>query len=127
MSHAPLDTPAAHPIRSYPQFLWKALGVATDGSFAFYAWMTALTAVFLVGVHAFALQTANGLALTAMTDHVSWGMYIGNFTFAVGLAAGAVMMVIPAYPCSPGSNRMRSSSTIRIRPSRSTVGRPAAK
>jgi len=32
-----------------------------------------------------------------MTDHVSWGMYIGNFTFAVGLAAGAVMMVIPAY------------------------------
>ena len=32
-----------------------------------------------------------------MTDHVSWGLYIANFTFGVGLAAGAVMMVIPAY------------------------------
>jgi molybdopterin-containing oxidoreductase family membrane subunit len=37
------------------------------------------------------------MALTGMTDHVSWGLYIANFTFAVGLAAGAVMMVIPAY------------------------------
>lgn len=82
---------------SYPRFLWRSLGVATDGNFAFYTWMTALTAVWLVGVNAFARQTADGLVLTAMTDHVSWGMYIGNFTFAVGLAAGAVMMVIPAY------------------------------
>ena len=32
-----------------------------------------------------------------MTDHVSWGLYIANFTFCVGLAAGGVMMVIPAY------------------------------
>ena len=34
---------------------------------------------------------------TNMTDHVSWGLYIANFTFCVGLAAGGVMMVIPAY------------------------------
>ncbi|MCO4746962.1 MAG: polysulfide reductase NrfD [Proteobacteria bacterium] len=59
--------------------------------------MTALTAVWLVGINAFAHQIVQGQGLTAMTDHVSWGMYIGNFTFAVGLAAGAVMMVIPAY------------------------------
>jgi len=82
---------------SYPQFLWKSLRVATDGGPLFYVWMTVLTAVFLVGVNAFAHQTADGLGITALTDHVSWGMYIGNFTFAVGLAAGAVMMVIPAY------------------------------
>ncbi len=92
-----MSTQPAHPIRSYPAFLWKAAGVATDGNAAFYTWMTALTAVFLVGVHAYAQQYAHGLAITAMSDHVSWGMYIGNFTFAVGLAAGAVMMVIPAY------------------------------
>lgn len=91
------DAAPAHPVRSYPHFLWKAVGVSTDGNLPFYAWMTALTAVMLVGVHAFAQQTAGGLGLTAMSDHVSWGMYIGNFTFAVGLAAGAVMMVIPAY------------------------------
>jgi molybdopterin-containing oxidoreductase family membrane subunit len=82
---------------SYPRFLWRAVGVATDGGPAFYAWMVALTAVWLVGVNAFAHQTADGLVLSNMTDHVSWGLYIGNFTFGVGLAAGAVMMVIPAY------------------------------
>ena len=82
---------------SYPEFLYKALKVATDGNMAFYMWMTVLTAVFLVGVNAYAHQVVEGQGLTAMSDHVSWGMYIGNFTFAVGLAAGAVMMVIPAY------------------------------
>ncbi|MBL8679317.1 MAG: polysulfide reductase NrfD [Myxococcales bacterium] len=59
--------------------------------------MTALTAIALVGAHAWALQLANGMAVTAMTDHVSWGLYIANFTFLVGLAAGGVMMVVPAY------------------------------
>jgi molybdopterin-containing oxidoreductase family membrane subunit len=37
------------------------------------------------------------MIVTNMTDHVSWGLYIANFTFLVGLAAGGVMMVIPAY------------------------------
>lgn len=89
--------PRVDALLSYPQFLWKAAGVATEGGFLFYAWMTALTAVFLVGVNAYAWQLVHGQGVTAMTDHVSWGMYIGNFTYAVGLAAGAVMMVIPAY------------------------------
>lgn len=84
-------------IVSYPRFIWKALVESTDGPPYFYAWMVFLTAVCLVGVNAWAHQTAQGLAVTAMSDHVSWGMYIGNFTYAVGLAAGAVMMVIPAY------------------------------
>lgn len=91
------DTTLQAAVVSYPSFLRKALSVATEGNLLFYAWMTALTAVWLVGVNAFAWQMVHGQGLTAMTDHVSWGMYIGNFTFAVGLAAGAVMMVIPAY------------------------------
>lgn len=84
-------------IRSYPRFLWKALGVSTDGSWRFYTWMTALTCIFLVGVNAYAHQLAGGMGMTGMSDHVSWGLYIANFAFTVGLAAGAVMMVIPAY------------------------------
>lgn len=64
---------------------------------AFYAWMTLLTALFLVGANAWANQVAGGMIGTNMTDHVSWGLYIANFTFCVGLAAGGVMMVIPAY------------------------------
>ncbi len=84
-------------IQSYPAFLRKAVGVSTDGNKYFYAWMVALTALMLVGVNAWAHQVADGMGLTAMNDHVSWGLYIANFAFCVGLAAGAVMMVIPAY------------------------------
>ncbi len=82
---------------TYPQFLLHALRSATDGSKFFYAWMTFLTALVLVGANAWAHQVNNGMALTGMSDQVSWGLYISNFTFLVGLAAGAVMMVIPAY------------------------------
>jgi molybdopterin-containing oxidoreductase family membrane subunit len=32
-----------------------------------------------------------------MTSYVSWGFYIGNFTFLVGVAAAAVLLIIPAY------------------------------
>ncbi|MBM4396276.1 MAG: polysulfide reductase NrfD [Deltaproteobacteria bacterium] len=82
---------------SYPRFLLHALAAATDGPPLFYVWMILLTGVALVGANAWAQQVASGMALTGMSDHVSWGLYIANFTFAVGVAAGGVMMVIPAY------------------------------
>lgn len=82
---------------SYPRFLGRCLKLATDGSLLFYGWMTLLTAAWLVGMHAWATQVRDGMIVTNMTDHVSWGLYIANFTFMVGVAAGAVMMVIPAY------------------------------
>jgi len=91
----PTTTPPQE--RNYPRFLLWLLGVATDGSLWFYVWMFVLTAVFLVGANAWAVQVAEGMIVTNMTDHVSWGLYIANFTFAVGVAAGGVMMVIPAY------------------------------
>ena len=82
---------------SYWQFIKLAFKVSTEGSWLFYAWMIVLTAISLVGVHAWAVQVEQGMVVTAMNDHVSWGLYIANFTFLVGLAAGGVMMVIPAY------------------------------
>ena len=92
----PADNSSRH-LYSYPRFLWRSLVLSTDGGWLFYGWMTLLTAVALVGANAWAVQVRDGMAVTAMTDHVSWGLYIANFTFAVGLAAGGVMMVIPAY------------------------------
>lgn len=92
-----METQTPELIKSYPRFLWKALRVGTDGPPLFYAWMVALTAIWLVGINSYCHQIVQGQGLTSMSDHVSWGMYIGNFTYAVGLAAGAVMMVIPAY------------------------------
>jgi Ni/Fe-hydrogenase subunit HybB-like protein len=82
---------------TYPRFLLRVVQTTLDGPWQFYVWMTLLTAVALVGFNAWAHQLASGMAITGMSDHVSWGLYIANFTFGVGLAAGAVMMVIPAY------------------------------
>ena len=90
-------TDSVNPTRSYPHFLWWGLGEATNGGILFYVWMFVLTAISLVGANAWANQVAQGMIVTGMTDHVSWGLYIANFTFCVGLAAGGVMMVIPAY------------------------------
>lgn len=84
-------------VASYPRFIWRMFLRAFDGGWKFYAWMFVLTAIALVGANAWAHQAVDGMAHTNMSDHVSWGLYIANFTFCVGLAAGAVMMVIPAY------------------------------
>lgn len=83
--------------RSYPRFIGNALLESVEGNWVFYVWMTVLTAVFLVGANGWAVQVRDGMQVTNMSDHVSWGLYIANFTFLVGLAAGGVMMVIPAY------------------------------
>ncbi len=93
----PVDAATPNYARSYLRFLWWALGEATNGNWKFYLWMFVLTAIFLVGANAWAYQVAHGMIVTNMTDHVSWGLYIANFTFMVGVAAGGVMMVIPAY------------------------------
>ncbi len=95
--HELLTPDADRPVRSYPKFIWWGLGESTNGSPLFYLWMFILTAVALVGANAWAVQVADGMIVTNMTDHVSWGLYIANFTFMVGVAAGGVMMVIPAY------------------------------
>jgi Ni/Fe-hydrogenase subunit HybB-like protein len=82
---------------TYPRFLWECLRISFAQGPLFYTWMAILTIIALVGANAWANQTGEGMILTNMTDHVSWGLYIANFTFGVGLAAGGVMMVIPAY------------------------------
>jgi molybdopterin-containing oxidoreductase family membrane subunit len=59
--------------------------------------MGALTVIMLLGAWAYSIQLREGLGVTGLTDHVSWGLYISNFTFLVGLAAAAMMLVLPAY------------------------------
>ncbi|MCA8976490.1 MAG: polysulfide reductase NrfD [Planctomycetes bacterium] len=50
-----------------------------------------------IGGWAYIHQLQEGLITTNMRDQVSWAFYIGNFTFLVGVAAAAVLLVIPAY------------------------------
>ena len=84
-------------IRNYLVFLRRCGRLAFVGDWRYYSWMGALTALCLVGLNAYAKQLAHGLLVTGMSDEVSWGVYIANFTFLVGVAAAAVMMVIPVY------------------------------
>jgi Ni/Fe-hydrogenase subunit HybB-like protein len=78
-------------------FLLTALSSATTGGRRYHLWMGSLTLIMLIGAYGYSVQFREGLAVTGMSDHVSWGLYIANFTFLVGLAAAAMMLVLPAY------------------------------
>lgn len=83
--------------RNYFRFLWRCARIAFVGDWRYYTWMGILTVLCLLGLNAYCKQFVHGLIVTGMSDEVSWGVYIANFTFLVGVAAAAVMMVIPVY------------------------------
>jgi Ni/Fe-hydrogenase subunit HybB-like protein len=80
-----------------PSFLHYAGRAVTRGGRAYWGWTLTLLALIVVGILSYVHQMDRGLVSTAMRDQVSWGFYIGNFTFLVGVAAAAVLLVIPAY------------------------------
>jgi len=84
-------------MRKYGTFLWDCFRLSFVGDWRYHLWMTVLTLVSLAGVYAWCQQLVHGLVVTGMTDQVSWGLYIANFTYLVGLAAAAAMLVIPVY------------------------------
>lgn len=84
-------------IRNYFVFLRRCAQIAFVGDWRYYTWMGVLSVICLLGLNAYARQFVDGLIVTGMSDEVSWGVYIANFTFLVGVAAAAVMMVIPVY------------------------------
>jgi len=78
-------------------FLSSALRGVTSGGRGYHAWMGTLTAVMLIGGYGYLYQANHGLGVTGMNDHVSWGLYISNMAFLVGVGAAAVILVMPAY------------------------------
>ncbi|MGB7630257.1 MAG: NrfD/PsrC family molybdoenzyme membrane anchor subunit, partial [Candidatus Deferrimicrobium sp.] len=78
-------------------FFKGTLVLITKGSKAYYMWVFTLLCLIGIGFLAYLYQLQHGLIVTAMRDQVSWGFYISNFTFLVGVAAAAVLLVIPAY------------------------------
>ena len=79
------------------QFMRDGLAAATKGGKSFHVWMGILSFIMIIGGYAYTIQLDEGLITSGMNDHISWGLYISNFTFLVGLAAAAVMLVMPAY------------------------------
>ena len=78
-------------------FVRDSLRIVARGGPGYFGWLAVLVVCILQGLEAYHSQLETGLILTSMRDSVSWGFYIGNFTFLVGVAAAAVLLVIPAY------------------------------
>lgn len=70
---------------------------AFKGTRGYFLWLLILGLGTLLGILSYIKQLKVGLAITGMGRDVSWGLYISNFTFFVGVAASAVMLVIPYY------------------------------
>ncbi len=68
---------------------------ALHGSSRYWAWLAFLGALIALGGACYLYQLKHGLGITGMSRDVSWGVYIAQFTYLVGVAAGAVMLVIP--------------------------------
>jgi molybdopterin-containing oxidoreductase family membrane subunit len=84
-------------VRLFGRFVAGSVRLVLRGNPAYWSWIAILILLIVSGALAFARQVGTGLVVTAMRDQVSWGFYIGNFTFLVGVAAAAVVLVIPAY------------------------------
>ncbi len=79
------------------RFLLDGSRVMLRGPGLYWAWLGVLGALIALGGWQYWIQLRDGLVVTGMSDQVSWGFYIANFAFLVGIAAAAVLLVIPAY------------------------------
>jgi Ni/Fe-hydrogenase subunit HybB-like protein len=70
---------------------------ALKGSPGYWTLLVVLSGLFLLGFITYLQQYSDGLGITGMSRDVSWGLYISQFTFMVGIAASAVMVVLPYY------------------------------
>jgi Ni/Fe-hydrogenase subunit HybB-like protein len=79
------------------RFLIDAIRSMFSGGRNYWLWLIFLCAIIALGGLNYAQQLRLGLVVTGLSDQVSWGFYISNFAFLVGIAAAAVLLVIPAY------------------------------
>jgi Ni/Fe-hydrogenase subunit HybB-like protein len=70
---------------------------ALVGNRRYWSWILGLLVLVGLGFLAYLRQLDYGLGLTGMSRDVTWGLYIAQFTFFVGVAASAVMVVLPYY------------------------------
>jgi molybdopterin-containing oxidoreductase family membrane subunit len=70
---------------------------ALTGSRSYWILVAVLLALVAVGLATYLNQFAVGLGITGLSRDVPWGLYISQFTFLVGVAASAVMVVLPYY------------------------------
>ena len=84
-------------IKEVTAFVKDVITWSLSGGLVYQIYLCILAALMVLGVYAYFVQIKVGLAATNMSDIVSWGFYIANFTFLVGVAAAAVMIILPSY------------------------------
>ncbi|WP_333656261.1 NrfD/PsrC family molybdoenzyme membrane anchor subunit [Dissulfurispira sp.] len=84
-------------MKYYVENFLIALQQVAKGNKRYFIWLAFLSVLIATGIIAYIGQVEKGLITTGMRDQVSWGFYISNFTFLVGVAAAAVLLVVPAY------------------------------
>ena len=67
------------------------------GSKNYWGWIFFLSAIIILSFFFYLEQTGYGLGITGLSRNVTWGFYIAQFTFLVGVAASGVMVVLPYY------------------------------
>ena len=70
---------------------------ALKGTTGYWSWLVFLLVLIGVGAGCYIYQYFEGLRITGLSRDVSWGLYIGQLTYFVGIAAGGVMVVLPYY------------------------------
>ena len=73
------------------------LELSFSGEKRYWGWVGLLGLIVVIGFIPYARQLKVGLAVTGLSRDVSWGFYIAQLTFLVGVAASAVMLVLPYY------------------------------
>ena len=73
------------------------LDKAIKGSQTYWGWIITLLVLIGIGFACYLYQWFEGLRVTGMSRDVSWGFYIGQLTYFVGVAASGVMVVLPCY------------------------------
>jgi Ni/Fe-hydrogenase subunit HybB-like protein len=82
---------------NFIRFIKESFNIVIRGNKWYYLWIGFLFILIIWGSLGYLDQLKDGLVVTNMRDHISWAFYIGNFTFLVGVAAAAILLVIPAY------------------------------
>ncbi|MGB6867631.1 MAG: NrfD/PsrC family molybdoenzyme membrane anchor subunit [Candidatus Aminicenantaceae bacterium] len=82
---------------NFIRFIKKSFKIVIRGGKGYYLWLGFLFILIIWGTTGYVEQLKQGLVVTNMRDPISWAFYIGNLTFLVGVAAAAIMLVIPAY------------------------------
>jgi molybdopterin-containing oxidoreductase family membrane subunit len=97
MKNSKENVMTSNPKKGLIVFFSDCIRWSLSGGVVFYIYLAVLLALMGAGIYAYGHQFREGLIITGMSNIVSWGLYISNFTFFVGVAAAAVMLILPAY------------------------------